>query len=65
MTAQTRLALSDVLEHLPEEFRSNSAPQPGFAELVGVARGAVPLGRFNRFWTLGTLHGKIAAAYTF
>jgi hypothetical protein len=25
----------------------------------------VPIGRFSRFWTLGTLQGKIAAAYTF
>jgi predicted unusual protein kinase regulating ubiquinone biosynthesis (AarF/ABC1/UbiB family) len=31
---------------------------------LGVGR-PVPAGRWSRFWTLGTLQGKIAAAYTF
>src|SRR4029079_9061406 len=36
------------------------------AELIAAAgRRPIPLGRFSRLWTLGTLQGKIAAAYTF
>jgi aarF domain-containing kinase len=62
----TSTTLSDVLAQLPEDLQSGEPPELDLGALVA-ASGArrVPVGRFSRFWTLGTLQGKIAAAYTF
>lgn len=70
MTATTpSAALADVLEQLPEELRSGAPPELGLADLLvgplGMGRRPIPLGRLSRFWTLGTLQGKIAAGYTY
>jgi predicted unusual protein kinase regulating ubiquinone biosynthesis (AarF/ABC1/UbiB family) len=62
----TNTSLSDVLAQLPEDLQSGAPPEPNLVDLV-TAAGArpVPIGRWSRFWTLGTLQGKIAAAYAF
>ena len=62
----TNASLSDMLAQLPEDLQAGAPPEPNLADIV-TAAGArpVPIGRFSRFWTLGTLQGKIAAAYTF
>src|SRR6185295_1264810 len=65
MTA-TEVSMADVLSQLPEDLQAGAPPEPGLAELIASAgRRPVPVGRLSRFWTLGTLQGKIAAAYTF
>jgi predicted unusual protein kinase regulating ubiquinone biosynthesis (AarF/ABC1/UbiB family) len=59
-------SLSDVLLQLPEDLQSGAPPELNLADLVaGAGARPVPVGRFSRFWTLGTLQGKIAAAYAF
>ena len=67
MTA-TDTSLSQVLSELPEDLASGAPPETGLSDLIaagGAGARPIPLGRFSRFWTLGTLQGKIAAAYTF
>ncbi len=66
MTADATVALSEVLEQLPEDLQAGAPPEASLTEILAAAgRAPVPVGRFSRFWTLGTLQGKIAAAYTF
>lgn len=60
----TNASLSDILSQLPDDLQAGAPPEPSLSELVGTM-GKVPVGRFTRFWTLGTLQGKIAAAYAF
>lgn len=58
--------LADVLAELPDELQSDAPREAGIAEIIASAgRAAPPIGRFSRFWTLGTMQGKIAAAYAF
>ncbi len=59
----SNVSLTDVLSQLPEDLQSGAPPESRTDDLPG--RAGLPIGRFSRFWTLGTLHGKIAAAYTF
>lgn len=60
------VTLSEVLSQLPENLQSGDPPEFDVAGLfAGVKSRPVPMGRFSRFWSLGTLQGKIAAAYTF
>lgn len=58
-----------LLAQLPEDLRDGHPPESSLSELIASSGNphsrAVPLGRFSRFWTLGTLQGKIAAAYAF
>jgi predicted unusual protein kinase regulating ubiquinone biosynthesis (AarF/ABC1/UbiB family) len=62
----TDTSISDLLSQLPEDLQAGAPPEPNLADLLAqVGRLPVPIGRFSRFWTLGTLQGKIAAAYTF
>lgn len=65
----TEVALADVLSHLPEDLQAGVPPEAPLADIftpgTGGHAGRVPVGRLSRFWTLGTLQGKIAAAYTF
>jgi len=57
--------LAEVLGALPEDLDS-PLPQPALTELLAhIGSRPLPVGRLSRFWTLGTLQGKIAAAYTF
>lgn len=63
MTTMRQPTIADVLAELPEELQGD-APQPAdLAAIVASAGRMPPIGRFSRFWTLGTLQGKIAAAY--
>src|SRR6185503_12688329 len=65
MTA-TDTSLSNVLLQLPEDLQAGAPPELSLADIVSsVADRPVPVGRLSRFWTLGSLQGKIAAAYTF
>jgi predicted unusual protein kinase regulating ubiquinone biosynthesis (AarF/ABC1/UbiB family) len=64
MTTDASIALSDVLEQLPEDLASGAPPQDALSSVL-TATGPMPVGRLSRFWTLGTLQGKVAAAYTF
>jgi aarF domain-containing kinase len=60
------ITLASVLEALPEDIRSGEPPALDLSALFAAAAlREVPVGRMSRFWTLGTLQGKIAAAYTF
>ena len=62
----TDVSLERVLTELPEDIQAGAPPDAGLAGLLAVAATRpVPVGRVSRFWTLGTLHGKIAAAYAF
>lgn len=66
MTTTSGMTLTDVLGQLPEDLQNGTPPETGLAEVVGSAgMGPPPVGRLSRFWTLGTLQGKVAAAYTF
>jgi aarF domain-containing kinase len=65
MTA-TNTSLSDMLSQLPEDLQAGAPPEVNLADLfLRAGRRPVPIGRFSRFWTLGTLQGKITAAYAF
>lgn len=65
MTTQA-VPVGEVLSQLPEDLRSGEPPRADLAGVLALSSaGHVPAGRFSRFWTLGTLQGKIAAAYTF
>lgn len=58
--------VNELLDQLPENFKADAPPPMDLAGLLARAQGtSVPIGRLSRFWTLGTLQGKIAAAYAF
>jgi aarF domain-containing kinase len=56
--------LAEILAALPESFERDAAPEPELSDLAStLADRPTPTGRFRRMSALGTLHGKIAAAY--
>lgn len=64
--ATSNVTLSEVLTQLPEDLESGAPSPISLAELAATAgTRPIPIGRLSRFWTLGTLQGKIAAAYAF
>lgn len=58
----TTTNIADVLAGLPEDLDAPPS-DVGAASLLAQSGRPVPIGRWSRFWTLGTLQGKIAAAY--
>lgn len=73
MTMTPSVPLADVLAELPEDLRQGTPPDiavpstlPQTLGLAGAwGQDRPPIGRLSRFWTLGTLHGRIAAGYAF
>lgn len=62
----TNPTLSTVLSELPEDLQAGQPPALDLSGLLAAAsERRLPLGRMSRFWTLGTLQGKVAAAYAF
>jgi len=56
--------IAELIDALPVESEESTAPGTALQQLLQqLSHKRVPIGRFNRFWVLGTLQAKIAAAY--
>ncbi len=56
--------IADLIEALPVEPEEAPPPSEALQNLIeDLAQRKVPTGRLSRFWVLGTLQAKIAAAY--
>jgi aarF domain-containing kinase len=75
MTTTPTVSVAEALAQLPEELQRGTPPDIAGPSALALAIGSTvsgdrsqgrpPIGRFSRFWTLGTLQGKIAAGYAF
>ena len=62
--SSTSPRMAELIEALPLEREEAVAPGAALQELLQeLSHKDLPIGRFNRFWVLGTLQAKIAAAY--
>ncbi|MHC4065038.1 MAG: ABC1 kinase family protein [Planctomycetota bacterium] len=56
--------IADLIDALPIEPQEAAEPGAALQDLLGkLSHKRVPIGRLNRFWVLGALQAKIAAAY--
>lgn len=75
MTMTPSVPVADVLAQLPDDLQQGTPPDIGLTPTLTAALASAgafaqsqdppPIGRLSRFWTLGTLQGKIAAGYAF
>jgi predicted unusual protein kinase regulating ubiquinone biosynthesis (AarF/ABC1/UbiB family) len=62
--SSTSPRIAELIDALPVEAQQTSEPGAVLQDLLGkLSHKRVPVGRLNRFWVLGTLQAKIAAAY--
>jgi predicted unusual protein kinase regulating ubiquinone biosynthesis (AarF/ABC1/UbiB family) len=62
--SSTSPRIAELIEALPVEPEEAGDVDAALADLLDrLSRKRVPIGRLNRFWVLGTLQAKIAAAY--
>ena len=56
--------IAELIDALPVESQEAAEPGATLQDLLSeLSHKHVPIGRFNRFWVLGTLQAKVAAAY--